>query len=368
MKRFSTSLFASKILLTKNQSRNLTKVIGLIPSDGIGKEVVPAAVEVLNAAIAKSGKDLKLEYIPLEAGWETFLKYKTSLPTETVETLKNKCDGAIFGSVQSPSQRVEGYSSPIVALRNKLDLYANLRPCQDLSKGIDMMIVRENTECLYVKREKLIDDPEKGKVAIAERIISEKASKRIARVAFKLALQRRKKVTIVHKSNVLSVSDGLFRESCLEVAKEFPTVQVEEQLVDSMVYKMNLDPTQYDVVVAPNLYGDILSDGAAAFVGGLGVTASANVGDHFALVEPVHGSAPDIAGKGIANPIATIRACSMLLRNLQEKDANANFLSGIAESMDNAVTKVLKQKEVCTPDLGGKGNTKTIVEAVIKNL
>ena len=149
--------------------------------------------------------------------------------------------------------RVEGYSSPIVAMRKLVDLYANIRPCQDLTKNIDMLIVRENTECLYIKKEKLTVDPVTGeKTAVADRLITERASKRIAKMAFKLAVQRNKngkpKVTIVHKSNVLSVSDGLFRESCLAVAKEFPNVQVEEQLVDSMVYKMILDPTQYDVV------------------------------------------------------------------------------------------------------------------------
>lgn len=150
-------------------------------------------------------------------------------------------------------------------MRKLVDLYANIRPCQDLAKGIDMLIVRENTECLYIKKEKLTVDPTTGeKTAVADRLITERASKRIAEIAYKLAVQRNKngapKVTIVHKSNVLSVSDGLFRESCLEISKKYPQVKTEEQLVDSMVYKMILDPTQYDVVVAPNLYGDILSD------------------------------------------------------------------------------------------------------------
>ncbi|KAG2387715.1 hypothetical protein C9374_001309 [Naegleria lovaniensis] len=373
----ANSLF-SLIGKQQHQMRYIQKVIGVIPADGIGKEVVPAAIQVMNAAIAKSvaakQQDFSLKYIPLEAGWETFEKSGKSLPSETVEALKTKCDGAIFGSVQSPSHKVEGYSSPIVAMRKLVDLYANIRPCQDVKKGIDMLIVRENTECLYIKKEKLSVDPQSGeKIAIAERLITERASKRIAEMAFKLAIQRNKKnspkVTIVHKSNVLSVSDGLFRESCLQVAKKYPQVKVEEQLVDSMVYKMILDPTQYDVVVAPNLYGDILSDAASAFVGGLGVTGSANMGDSFALVEPVHGSAPDIYGKGIANPIATIRACAMLLRFLQEHDpVHCSFLNPIADQMEKAVDVVMNDQSVITPDLGGKGNTETLVNAIIKNL
>jgi homoisocitrate dehydrogenase len=179
-------------------------------------------------------------------------------------------------------------------MRKIFNLYANLRPIVSVPlkksmKKVDMLIVRENTECLYVKDEE-IKDTENGKVAVARRVISEKATRDIAEMAFEQAIKRKKnkspKVTIVHKSNVLSVTDGLFREVCLEVSKKYPTVKVEEQLVDSMVYKMFMDPTQYDVVVAPNLYGDILSDGAAALVGGLGLIPSANVGKNLIMVEP----------------------------------------------------------------------------------
>jgi homoisocitrate dehydrogenase len=221
-----------------------------------------------------------------------------SLPPDTVKALRN-CDGALFGAVSSPSHKVAGYSSPIVAMRKELDLYANLRPCSSIPlktpggrENVDLLIVRENTEDLYVKRERTFKDPQLGDVAIAEKQISEKASTRIARVAFQQASTRSRVikkdplVTVVHKSNVLSASDGLFRECCLKVAKEFPNVKVEEQIVDSMLLKMIQYPERYDVIVAPNLYGDILSDGAAAFVGGLGLAASANMGDTFVLVRP----------------------------------------------------------------------------------
>jgi len=329
--------------------------IALIPGDGIGKEVVPAAARVLEAT------GLPLHFVELEAGWETFQRTGNALPTETVDGLK-KCHGALFGAVSSPSHQVTGYSSPIVALRRILDLYANLRPLVSAPvpgsrPEVDMLIVRENTECLYVKRERLEDD---GDTAIAERVITRRASQRIARMAFTLAEQRQKSlVTIVHKANVLSVTDGLFREAALAVAEDFPRIPAEEQLVDSMAYRMILEPERYDVVVAPNLYGDILSDAGAALVGGLGLSPSANVGDDFVLAEPVHGSAPDIAGQGIANPIATIRAAGLLLAHLSEGAA--------AQAIEQAVQSVLADGPR-TRDLGGKAGTEEVTEEVIRRL
>jgi homoisocitrate dehydrogenase len=336
--------------------------IALIPGDGIGKEVVPAACRVLEET------GLPLHFVELEAGWETFQRTGNALPPETVAGLKS-CHGALFGAVSSPSHRVPGYSSPIVALRRILDLYANLRPLVSAPvpgsrPGVDMLIVRENTECLYVKRERTEDN---GDTAIAERVITRRASERIARMAFVLAERRQKAngarqkslVTIVHKANVLAVTDGLFREAALAVAAEFPGVPVEEQLVDSMAYRMILQPERYDVVVAPNLYGDILSDAGAALVGGLGLIPSANVGDGFVLAEPVHGSAPDIAGQGIANPIATIRAAALLLAHLGENAA--------AQAIEQAVQSVLADGPR-TRDLGGTAGTEEVTEEVIERL
>lgn len=336
--------------------------IAVIPGDGVGKEVAPAAQRVLEAL------PISFTFVPLQAGWETFTQTGTALPQATAAAVRG-CDGAIFGATQSPSHKVEGYNSPILALRKQLDLYANLRPVISMpapgsQPGIDMLIVRENTECLYVRQERLEDS---GNTAVAQRVITRRASERIARKAFTLARLRQEQgdaqqaplVTIVHKANVLSVTDGLFREACLAVAAEFPDVRVEEQLVDSMIYRMIREPQRYDVVVAPNLYGDIISDAAAALVGGLGLAPSANASDNFTLVEPVHGSAPDIAGQGIANPIAAILAAAQLLEALGEGAA--------ARRVQAAVHRTLADG-VWSADLGGSAGTEEVVRGVVERL
>jgi homoisocitrate dehydrogenase len=242
--------------------------IGLIPADGIGREVIPAARRVLEAL----GSDLpKLEFHDLLAGFDLFTRTGTALPNETVQVLKEGCDAALFGAVSSPSRKVAGYSSPIVALRKELDLYANIRPVVAVSPNpegkpsVDLIVVRENTECLYVKQETMTNT-DSGREARATRLITERASRRIGQTAFELALARpRKKVTIIHKSNVLSVTDGLFRETVRavptlpEVSGRFDGVTIAEQIVDSAVYRLFREPEIYDVMVAPNLYGDILS-------------------------------------------------------------------------------------------------------------
>jgi homoisocitrate dehydrogenase len=332
--------------------------IALIPGDGIGREVAPAARRVLEAAT------LPLEFVELEAGWETFQAMGTALPPATLAQAR-ACDGALFGAVSSPSARVPGYSSPILALRKELDLYANLRPAVSQpvpgsQAGVDLLIVRENTECLYVKQERVV---EPGERVIAERVITRRASARVTEVACRLARQRAvarpgrpARLTVVHKANVLNLSDGLFRSTALEVAKDYPDIAVEEQLVDSMVYRLIREPQRYDVVVAPNLYGDILSDAAAALVGGLGLAPSANIGDTYVLAEPVHGSAPDIAGRGIANPLAAILAAALLLEHLGLGEA--------ARRIEAAVERVLAA-QVWTPDLGGAATTDEVTAAVI---
>ncbi|KAM5463601.1 homoisocitrate dehydrogenase [Microsporum audouinii] len=355
--------------------------IGLIPGDGIGREVIPAGRRILEALPASLG--LKFSFVDLEAGYDTFLRTKTALPDKTVETLKKECDGALFGAVSSPSTKVAGYSSPIVALRKKLDLYANVRPVKTTAganasaRPIDLVIVRENTEDLYVKEEKTYDTPN-GKVAEAIKRISERASFRIGTMAGDIALRRQKvrdsqqptttatttspMVTITHKSNVLSQSDGLFRETCRKALADdrFDMVHVEEQIVDSMVYKLFRQPSYYDVIVAPNLYGDILSDGAAALVGSLGLVPSANVGDGFAIGEPCHGSAPDIEGQGIANPIATIRSTALMLEFLGEGEAAAKIYAAVDANLDEG--------RFLSPDLGGKATTAEVLEDVLGKL
>lgn len=349
--------------------------IGLIPGDGIGKEVIPAGRRVLEAL--PSYLNLKFDFVNLKAGFEAFEQTGSALPDATVDILRNECDGALFGAVSSPTHAVKGYSSPIVALRKRLDLYANVRPVKTVMnapKPIDMVIVRENTEDLYVKQEKTTDGPN-GKVAEAIKRISEKASFRIAAMAGDIALRRHKLresgafsihkepvVTITHKSNVLSQTDGLFREASKRALSDpkYASVNVKEQIVDSMVYKLFRQPEDYDVIVAPNLYGDILSDGAAALVGSLGLVPSANVGEGFAIGEPCHGSAPDIMGKGIANPIATLRSAALMLEFLEEPAAAAKIYA--------AVDANVEEGKLLSPDLGGTASTEQVVEDILKKL
>lgn len=354
--------------------------IGLLPGDGIGREVIPAGRLILET-LSSVLPHLSFTFTTLPAGYTTFQETGTALPPKTVETLRTECSAALFGAVSSPTKKVAGYSSPIVALRKQLDLYANVRPVKTVSsapKPIDLVIVRENTEGLYVKEERTYDAPNgEGKIAEAIKRISERASHRIATMAGDIALRRQAirqktgvqsihsspKVTITHKSNVLSQTDGLFRETArhaLSSSPKFSPIEVEEQIVDSMVYKLFRQPESYDVIVAPNLYGDILSDGAAALVGSLGVVPSANVGDGFVIGEPCHGSAPDIEGKGIANPIATIRSVGLMLEFLGEEEA--------AGKVEKAVEGSLVEGKYLSPDLGGKAGTKEVVEDVLRRL
>lgn len=362
--------------------------------------MIPAGRRILEAL--PSQLNLKFSFVDLEAGFGTFKRTGTALPDKTVEVLKRDCDGALFGAVRlahltvpkppaakantvglglysSPTIKTAGYSSPIVALRKKLALYANVRPVKSIassSSPVDLVIVRENTEDLYVKEEKTFDGPD-GKVAEAIKRISERASRNIAAMAGDIALMRQRVrmsgtdatsihsepcVTITHKSNVLSQTDGLFRETARAVLEDskYQMIRVEEQIVDSMVYKLFRQPASYDVIVAPNLYGDILSDGAAALVGSLGVVPSANVGSGFAIGEPCHGSAPDIEGKGIANPVATIRSTALMLDFMG--------LDKAAAVIYKAVDASLEEGKHLTPDLGGKSTTEEVIEDVVKRL
>jgi len=314
-----------------------------IGGDGIGPEVVDAAVRVVNAVCGD-----RIEWTEAEMGWRTFERTGRALPVAAVEILEG-CAGALFGAVSSPSHAVDGYRSPIVELRRRLDLYANVRPLR--GGAIDAVVVRENTEGLYAGRERW---EQEGEVAIAERVISRRATERITRFVCELALSRAAqrasppRLTVVHKANVLRVSDGLFRETALDVAAGYAEIEVEEQLVDSMVYRLILEPERYDVIVAPNLYGDILSDAGAALVGGLGVVGSANCGERFCLAEPVHGSAPGIAGQGIANPIAVVSAAVLLLDRVGLGDAAARVEEALAEH---------RAAGPRTPDRGGAATT-----------
>lgn len=330
------------------------KRICVIEGDGVGREVIPAAVEVLRAL------QLGLQFVPAPAGFDHFRVSGCSIPHSTLETA-NACDATMFGATSSPLSRVEGYISPILALRKHLDLYANLRPIESLPGDfsrprIDLLIVRENTEGLYSGRERL-----EGETAIAERVITRRASERIARMAFEKARGRRgkKRVTVVHKANVLKLSDGLFRETSLQVAKEFPDVEVEELLVDTMAMRLVKDPERFDVIVTTNLFGDILSDEASALVGGLGVAASGNIGTGKGVFEPVHGSAPDIAGQGKANPVGSILSAAMMLDYIQIPWAGQRVRQAVRRAIGAGAT---------TPDLGGRATTREVTAAIIGQL
>lgn len=282
----------------------MTHIITLINGDGIGQEVIPAAREVLESL------DLPLLFQEAQAGFGTFEQTGSALPPETIAACEAS-DAVLFGATQSPMTKVEGYVSPILALRTHFDLYANLRPAVD--GDIDMLVVRENTEGLYSRRERVEDD---GQTAITERVITVRASERIVRMACEQAMQRRKKLTLVHKANVLKETCGLFRRTGWEVVREYPELEVDELLVDAAAMFMAQNPARFDVIVTTNLFGDILSDLAAGLTGGLGLAPSANVGNGVPVFEPVHGSAPDIAGKGTADPRAAILSAAMLLDSL----------------------------------------------------
>jgi homoisocitrate dehydrogenase len=347
----------------------LQQTIVLINGDGVGQEVIPAAAEVLAAL------GLGFKFVEVYAGFEHFQKKGNAIPDETLAEVE-AAGVAMFGATSSPSTTVDGYRSPILALRKAFDLYANLRPTFSLPgkfsrPNIDLLVVRENTEGLYAGRER-----REGDTAIAERVITVKGSERIARVAFERADERRKtkdegplratedggrtrSLTVVHKANVLKVTDGLFREQCLKVAAEFPQVKVKEMLVDAMAMRLMRDPENFDVIVTTNLFGDILSDEASALMGGLGVAPSANLGVKAAVFEPVHGSAPDIAGQGIANPIGAILSAGMLLEHIGQPKA--------AERVRKAVMETI-QAGIVTPDLGGNAKTKDVTKRIIADL
>lgn len=329
-----------------------TYKLAVIPGPGIGAEVVPEAVRLLEST------DLTFDLRYMEIGYEVFKKTGTPVPDEVLTEIR-KTQACLFGATTTPVG-VPGYKSAIITLRRALGLYANVRPAksypiQKSMKDVDLVIVRENTEGLYSGMEFELPDS-----AYTLRVITRKATERIARYAFDLAMKRRKKVTVVTKANVLRKSDGLFLEVSRKVAEEYPDVEVEEAFVDVTAMRLILKPHIFDVIVTSNLFGDILSDEAAGLVGGLGLAPSANIGADYALFEPVHGSAPRLAGKGIANPMAAILASKMMLDYLGE--------NRWAERVEKAVVSVLEEGKVLTPDLGGSSSTKQVTDAIIDAL
>jgi homoisocitrate dehydrogenase len=324
--------------------------ICLIPGDGIGGEVIPAA----RAVLAATG--LPARFSEAAAGWAAFERGGEALPAETLAAVR-AADATLLGAVGSPLHRAPGYRSPVVALRRALDLYACVRPVQSpplpgARPGVDLVVIRENTEGLYSGLE-----ARDGDRATAQRVITAQASTRIARFALDYARRHgRRRITLVHKANVLRETCGLFRETALAVLADAGDIAVDELLVDTAAYEIVRAPERLDVLVTTNLFGDILSDAASAWGGGLGLAASANIVAQTAIFEPVHGSAPDIAGRGIANPLAAIGAAALLLDYLGE--------SARAARVRAAVDSILRNGPH-TPDLGGAATTADVTDAVI---
>ncbi len=328
--------------------------ICLLPGDGIGPEVVASAADVLRAL------PLAFEFTRAEIGFGAYQKLGTPLPEATLDAICAS-DAALFGAVTTPPN-IAGYFSPVVRMRQTLDLYTNLRPIRSIPHpssraGIDMLIVRENSEGLYSGSERLEED---GERAVTERIITRHGSERILRKAFELArADGRKCVHVVHKANVLRQTCGLFRAVALEVAKDYPDMEMKEMLVDTCAMELVRVPEQFELIVTTNLFGDILSDEACMLVGGLGVAASGNIGADAAVFEPVHGSAPTLAGTGWANPLAAILAAAMLLDYFGE--------AGQAQRIRAGAEACMAAGEV-TADMGGKLSTQEATQAVIRNL
>jgi isocitrate dehydrogenase (NAD+) len=326
----------------------------LIPGDGIGPEVVDAAVRVVDAA------GIRIEWERVEAGADVFLKHGTPMPDEALNSIR-KTRVALKGPIGTPIGG--GFKSANVMMRQALDLYACVRPIRTLAglatrfQGVDFIIVRENTEGLYSGLEHRVATG----VVESLKVVTEAASLRIARYAFELArAQGRGTVTAIHKANIMKLSDGLFLECVRRVARDYPEIAMKEMIIDNCAMQLVTKPEQFDVLVMDNLYGDILSDLGAGLVGGLGIVPGSNIGLECAVFEAVHGSAPDLAGKGKANPTAVIRSAGQLVGHLGERAA--------AERIENAVAKALMDPRNHTGDLGGKATTKELTDAVVRAL
>ena len=331
-----------------------THKVTLIPGDGIGPEVTDAVVRILEAT------GVKFEWERFAAGAEAFEKHKEYIPKELYESIeRNRL--ALKGPVTTPVGG--GFASINVTLRKKFELYANFRPIKNLPgletrySNVDLVIIRENTEDLYVGLEHEVVPG----VVESLKVMTAKASTRIAQFAFDYARKaNRKKIHAIHKANIMKLSDGLFLKCAREVAKNFPEITYGEHIVDNTCMQLVMNPYQYDMLLLGNLYGDIVSDLCAAFVGGLGLVPGANLGAEAAIFEAVHGSAPDIAGKDIANPTALLQSAILMLRHIDEDAA--------ADKAQEALEKVYAEKKTLTRDVGGSSGTKAFADAVIKAL
>ena len=328
--------------------------VTLIPGDGIGPEISEAVRNILEAA------NVPIQWEVYEAGQQALVKFGDVLPGQVLDSIiRNRV--ALKGPLTTPIG--EGFASINVTLRRTLNLYANTRPIRNIPgvesrfSGVDLIVIRENTESLYSGIEHVVVPG----VVESLKIVTEKASTRIAKYAFELARkQGRKKVTGVHKANIMKLSDGLFLECIRKVRREYPEIEYNELIVDNAAMQLVLNPEQFDILLTENLYGDIISDLAAGLIGGLGLAPSGNIGEQAAVFEAVHGSAPDIAGKNIANPTALLLSSLLMLQHLGEVEP--------AEKIFQALISTLAEREIRTPDLGGSGTTQRFAQAIIDRL
>jgi len=322
-----------------------------MPGDGIGPEMIQAAERVLRAL------PLQFEFTYADIGFGAYEKLGTPLPDETLRKIRG-ASASLFCAVTTPPN-IPGYFSPVVRMRQYLQLFANLRPIRSIPHplsrpDIDLLIVRENTEGLYAGSERL---EENGDRAITERVITRKGSEQIIRKAFEMAGQlNRGSIHLIHKANVLRQTCGLFRSVALEIAQEYPNISMNEMLVDTCAMELVRAPEQFEIIVTTNLFGDILSDEASMLVGGLGLSASGNIGSKTAVFEPVHGSAPALVGTGQANPLATINAVVMMLDYLGELEQSVK--------LDNIISGCITDGQV-TQDLGGALSTDDVIEEIL---
>jgi isocitrate dehydrogenase (NAD+) len=331
-----------------------THTITLIPGDGIGPEVTDAVVRILEAT------GVQFAWERFAAGAGAFEKHREYIPKELYQSIeRNRV--ALKGPVTTPVGG--GFASINVTLRKKFELYSNFRPIKNLPgletryPNVDLIIIRENTEGLYVGLEHEVVPG----VVESLKVMTDKACTRIAKWAFAYAQKHgRKKIHAIHKANIMKLSDGLFLRCARDVAKHYPEITYGEHIIDNTCMQLVMNPYQYDMLLLENLYGDIVSDLCAAFVGGLGLVPGANIGDHAAIFEAVHGSAPDIAGKDIANPTALLQSAVLMLRHIDE--------SGAADHVQAALEKTYAAKQSLTRDVGGTAGTSAFAEAVVRNL
>ncbi len=328
--------------------------ITLIPGDGIGPEVASAVVRIIEAA------GVEIEWEEHVAGQEALDKFGKTLPDELIESIKRNKVG-LKGPITTPVGK--GFTSVNVGLRKALDLYANLRPIRALpnipcrNPTLDLVIVRENTESLYSGLEHEIVPG----VVESLKIITEKASTRIARFAFAYARnEKRKKITALHKANIMKMSDGLFLKCFEEVGRLYPEIQKQNMIIDNASMQLVMRPEQFDILLCENLYGDIVSDLCAGLIGGLGLVPGANIGEKGAVFEAVHGSAPDIAGKGIANPTALLQSAILMLSHIEERAS--------AKRIEDAMLEVFSEGKVRTRDIGGTSTTDEFADAIIEKM